>query len=50
MKHHERQQRAWQKIKFTTKRRGVEGVSRLGIPVGFEEATTQEIWDYLQQQ
>ena len=27
----------------------MSGVSRLGIPVGFEEATTQEIWDFLQQ-
>jgi len=47
MKNREKQKRAWNKIAFVTKSRS-NGVSRLGIPQGMESATTQEIWDYLQ--
>ena len=48
MKHREKQKREWNRIQFTTKKRGSVAVDRIGIPVGYESATTEEIWNYLQ--
>ena len=48
MKNREQQKKSWDKIKYVTKKRNRNGISRLGIPQGFENSSTQEIWDYLQ--
>jgi len=47
IKNREKQKRSWQKIKYVTKSRG-NGVSRLGIPVGYEHRSTKDIWNFLQ--
>ena len=47
IKNREKQKRSWQKIRYVTKPRS-NGVSRLGIPVGYENRSTKEIWDFLQ--
>ena len=50
MKHRERQKRAWRKIDYMKKSRRMGPVDRLGISSGFENATRQEIWGFLQEQ
>jgi len=47
IKNREKQKRSWEKIRYVTKPRG-NGVSRLGIPVGYENRSTKEMWDLLQ--
>jgi len=47
IKNREKQKRSWQKIRYVTKSRS-NGVSRLGIPVGYENRSTKDIWDLLQ--
>jgi len=47
MKTREKQKKMWRKISFVTKQRG-NYVTRLGIPIGYKNASTQAIWDYLQ--
>jgi len=47
IKNREKQKRSWQKISYVTKSKS-NGVSRLGIPRGFENKSTKEIWDFLQ--
>jgi len=46
MKNREKQQKSWRKIAYVTKSHR-KGVTRLGIPKGFESAPTRDIWDYL---
>jgi len=46
MKHREKQRRSWKKIAYVTKPHR-RGVTRLGIPKGFEHASTKAIWEYL---
>ena len=48
LKHREKQGRAWNKIGFVTKKLNKShGITRLGIPKGFEDRSSQEIWEYL---
>jgi len=47
MKNREKQKRAWARIKFVTKRRS-GGVTRLGIPLGYEDAPMEAVWNFLQ--
>ena len=47
MKNREKQKKAWAKISFVTKKRA-GGVTRLGIPVGYEDAPLKEVCDLLQ--
>ena len=48
MKHMEKQQRAWQNIKFVTKDSGRNGVERLEILATYETSSTKSIWEFLQ--
>ena len=48
LKERERQKRMFQKINFILKSFTSNNVSRLGIPKGMKNSTTQEIWDYTQ--
>ena len=47
MKMREKQEKSWLKIGYITKQTKNLGIKRLGIPSGFENKSTQEIWDYL---
>jgi len=47
MKEREKQRRSWDKIHFTIKPNRRGGVDRLGIPVGMENSSTLQIWNYL---
>ena len=47
MKMREMQKRTWSKIRYATQDTSNRDVQRLGIPVGFENKSTKEIWDYL---
>ena len=46
MKNREKQKKSWRKIAYVTKAHR-KGVTRLGVPKGFESAPTQDIWNYL---
>jgi len=46
MKHREKQKKSWKKIAYVTKAHR-RGVTRLGIPKGFESASTRDIWNHL---
>ena len=50
MKEREKQRRSWDKIHFTVKPNRRGGVDRLGIPMGMENSSTLEIWNYLSNQ
>jgi len=47
MKEREKQQRSWDKIHFVTKNKNYNRIERLGIPEGFENKSTKDIWEYL---
>ena len=47
MKMRESQKRSWAKIRYVTKQSSNHNVERLGIPKGFENKSTEAIWDYL---
>ena len=47
MKMRENQKRSWAKIRYVTKGGSNRNVERLGIPRGFENKSTEAIWNYL---
>ena len=49
LKEREKQKRMFQRINFILKSFIPNNVSRLGIPKGMGDCTTQEIWDFIQQ-
>jgi len=47
MKMREVQKRSWAKIRYVTKQSSNRSIERLGIPKGYENKSTEAIWDYL---
>jgi len=47
MKEREKQRRSWEKIRFVTQNQDHRSIDRLGLPAGFENRSTKDIWDYL---
>jgi len=43
----EKQKRSWEKIQVAVGKNTGYGVSRLGVPLGMEDASTEDIWNYL---
>ena len=48
MKEREKQSRMYKKISFVLAPQRYQAITRLGIPKGMMQATTKEIWDFLQ--
>jgi len=47
MREREKQRRSWDKINFVTAPTHHNNIQRLGIPIGYEDESTQVLWNFL---